>query len=187
MGLWRTSLTTEHKNALDNVVVSIFAYVENVFIIKGIYDHIGQEYKKQGIASPYLNFRDALFHYRKMYQAVNTGDNNDVLQQAACIDEHLNRGIRDFAIHLCINCYIPIIHNMMTGNFQSVTDVIFQRLRRIYHELKNIVADIRLGGSLLQRFGQKNVDWMERIIAAIQDFNNLLEKYPSLRTIYKNS
>jgi len=184
MGLWRTSLTTEHKNALDNATTSIFVYVENIFIIKEIYDHIGQEYKKQGIASPYLNFRDALFHYKVMYQAANAGDNNSVLQQATCINEHLNRGIRDFEIHLCINCYIPIIQNMMSSNFQSVTDVIFQRLRRIYHELKNIVADIRLGGSLLQ---QNNVDWIERIIIAIEDFNNLLGEFPSLRILYKNS
>ncbi|MDR2019219.1 MAG: hypothetical protein LBQ14_00460 [Treponema sp.] len=62
-------------------------------------DHIHKEF---GIASPYLNFRDALFHYKKMYDAALGGDNSGVVQQCACIEEHLNRGLKDFAVHLAL-------------------------------------------------------------------------------------
>jgi len=160
-------LTTEHQEALDKAANSIVIYVDNVFIIKGIYDNIYRE-DKEGIASPYLNFRDALFHYKIMHEGANSGDNTVVLQQIACIDEHLNRGIKDFAINLCSNCFVPIIHEMMSSNSQSVSDTVFQRLRHIYHELKNIVAEIRLGGQSLLRFDNNKVHWLSRIIDAIK-------------------
>jgi hypothetical protein len=60
--------------------VPLIVYVDNVFIIKAIYDKI--EYC-EGIASPYLNFRDALFHFKKMYDSANSGNNTVFLQQMA--------------------------------------------------------------------------------------------------------
>ena len=183
MELCGINLTTEHQEELDRAAYSLFVYVDKIFIIKGIYNSIDPKYKK-GIASPYLNFRDALFHYKKMYEGAISGDNTVVLQQSACIDEHLNRGIKDFAINLCTNCFVPVIHEMMLSQSKSVNDVVFQRLRHIYHELKNIVAEIRLGGQLLLHFDSKGVEWLPRIIIAIKAFNDLLGEYPQLRIFY---
>lgn len=176
-------MTTEHQEALDKVTSDIFIYVENIFIIKSIYNKIGNNFVC-GIASPYLNFRDALSHYRKMYKAACNGDNSIVLQQIASIEEHLNRGIRDFAINLCSNFFVRIIHKMMTDKAQFVTDEIFQHLRHIYHELKNIVTDIRLGGQRLMRF-ENNDNWLPGMIDVIQDFYAYISDKPSITQLYK--
>jgi hypothetical protein len=179
-------LTTEQQNALNKATNSIFIYVDNIFLIKGIYDQVRIR-DNCGIASPYLNFRDALFHYKKMYESAVKGDNADVIQQSACIEEHLNRGIRDFAIDLCSNRFVPVIHEMIKSKSKTVNGVVFQRLRRIYHELKNIVAEIRLGGQSLLRFDQEDVNWLPRIIAAITDFNDLLGEYTQLKIFYSEN
>jgi hypothetical protein len=168
---WGTSLTTEQQSNLDNAAKSLTVYVDNIFIIKAIYDEI--EYC-EGIASPYLNFRDALFHFKKMYDSANSGNNTGVLQQMASIEEHLNRGIKDFMINLCSNFYIPVIHNMMLSSARCVTDAVFLQLRHIYHELKNIVADIRLGGQALLHFDDDEVHWLDRTTTEIENFNRLL-------------
>jgi len=177
-------LTTEHQETLNKAASDILIYVDNIFIIQSIYNAIGNNYIL-GIASPYLNFRDALFHYRKMYEAAEKGDTAFVLQQTACIDEHLNRGIRDFAINLCSNYFIRIIHKMMADKALYVTNEIFQRLRHIYHELKNIVAEIRLGGQQLLRFDNNNVYWLQRMINAIEDFDSLIGENPLIYRLYE--
>jgi hypothetical protein len=184
MVLWGTSLTTEHQEALNEVSTTLFVYVDNIFLIKSIYDTIGDN-NISGIASPYLNFRDALFHYRKMYEAADKGENVTLIQQRACIDEHLNRGIRDFAINLCSNYFVPVINELMTNKANYITDIIFQRLRHAYHELKGIVAEIRLGGQQLIRFGNNDEKWLPKMIEAIQGFDNLLVENPLVKSLYE--
>jgi len=184
MELWGINLTTEHQNALDETAASIFVYVDNVFIIKEIYDSIDPT-KQMGIASPYLNFRDALFHYRKMYKAAEKGDNTEFIQQLANIEEHLNRGIKDFAIFLCFNFYAPLIRHMMQSKSRCINNDVFCGLRHIYHELKNIVAEIRLGGQNLLRFGNSKVSWLPSMIKIISDFKNLLNTNIQLNNLYQ--
>jgi hypothetical protein len=186
MELWGISLTTDQQEALDNTAESIFVYVDNVFIIKNIYDEIDSD-NQIGIASPYLNFRDALFHFKKMYEAARDGNNSMFLQQLACIEEHLNRGIRDFAINLCLNCYIPVINEMMKSRARCVNDDIFQRLRHIYHELKNIVVEIRFGGQKLLRFEDPEISWFESMISVISEFKDLLNENIQLNNLYETT
>jgi hypothetical protein len=109
-----------------------------------------------------------------------------VLQQKVCIDEHLNRGIKDFVINLCSNFYVPVIHKMMRSSARCITVPLFQQLRHIYHELKNIVADIRLGGQLLLHFDDNEVRWLIRTINAIEDFKHLLID-SQLNSLYSNT
>ncbi|MDR0320575.1 MAG: hypothetical protein LBI28_03660 [Treponema sp.] len=178
-------MTTEQQELLDKTASALFVYVDNIFLIKGVFDTIGHGL---GIASPYLNFRDALFHYNKMYDATKSNDYMTVLQQEACIDEHLNRGIKDFSINLCSNYFVPVIHSMMLNKARCITDDVFQSLRQIYHEFKNIVAEIRLGGQALLHFDSADVNWLPRIIDVVQEFNNLLGgKNTQLRALYINT
>jgi hypothetical protein len=179
---WGISLTTEQQSNLDSTAEALIVYVDNVFIIKAIYDEIKY---CEGIASPYLNFRDALFHFKKMYDSANLGNNTGVLQQMACIDEHLNRGIKDFVTNLCSNFYIPVIHKLMLSPARCITIAVFQQLRHIYHELKNIVADIRLGGQLLLHFNDSETHWLSRTITAVENFKLLLEN-PQVKNLYSN-
>jgi len=184
MELWGISLTTEQQKALNEAADSIFVYVDNVFIIKKIYDSIDPT-QQTGIASPYLNFRDALFHYKKMYEAAERGDNTEFIKQYANIEEHLHRGIKDFAVYLCFDCYVPLIRHMMQDRARCINDAVFCRLRHIYHELKNIVADIRLGGQRLLRFGDSEVSWLPNMRNIISDFVNLLKEDVQLNNLYQ--
>jgi hypothetical protein len=186
MELWGISLTTEQQNTLDETAASIFTRVRDVFMIKDIYDSLDPT-QQAGIASPYLNFRDALFHYKKMYDAATNGDNTVFIQQLANIEEHLHRGIKDFAVHLCFNCYVPVIRDMMESRSQCVNDAVFCRLRHIYHELKNIVADIRLGGQRLLRFGAGGSSWLPSMVNIIADFNNLLKGDVQLNNLFQST
>jgi hypothetical protein len=68
---------------------------------------------------------------------------------------------------------------------RCITVSVFRRLRHIYHELKNIVADIRLGGQLLLHFDDTEVNWLARTITTVENFNLLLA-YPQIKNLYSN-
>jgi ABC-type transporter lipoprotein component MlaA len=156
---------------LDKATEEIIASVKNIYIIKSICKHIKGLPK---IASPYLNLRDALFHYQKMY---TSQDDRTCIEQQASINEHLNRGIKDFAINLCSNYYIPIFHEMLDLGSDLW-------IRHIYHELKDLVLEIRLAGQALWRFDDHNVNWLERMITIINTINNSLKNNAILYGIY---
>ncbi|MDR2102758.1 MAG: hypothetical protein LBP42_01500 [Treponema sp.] len=164
---------------LDNTASEIIQYVKNVFIIKGIYDHISKG-GHLDIASPYLNIRDALFHYQRMYEAVISTDSayaavaeTIVIEQRSSINEHLNRGIKDFAIQICSNYYIPILHRMMDD---APIDTMKSWLCHIYHGLKNLVAEIRLAGQRIARFDDADSTWLQRLVKLIAAFRSSIDK-----------
>ncbi|MDR3237638.1 MAG: hypothetical protein LBT84_03960 [Spirochaetia bacterium] len=161
---------------LNKATDEIIDYVKTVFIIKDIYNNINKDLnKKLDIASPYLNFRDALFHYKKMYE---TDDDISFTDQLACLDEHLNRGIKDFVICLCSNFYIPVLHNMLN----NCSDNKKVKLRNVYHKQKNLITEIRLGGQTLQRFN--NQEWLARLTTITQEIHTLLNNDSTLKQLY---
>jgi hypothetical protein len=174
-------LYPNHEQKLNEIAEELFDYVDEVKIIKDLFDALPV---KMAIASPYLNFRDALFHYKKMYESALNNDDYNFTKQCACIEEHLNRGLKDFAIHLCNNHYIFIINNIILNKEKGGKKELFKKLRKIYHEIKNTIVDIRLTGQSLQHyFGDKNV-WLPKMVRAIRTFNNLMASYPILRRYY---
>lgn len=46
-------------------------------------------------ASPYVNFRDALSHYRKLIDSYCKNETHKVIRQSASIREHIFRGTKD--------------------------------------------------------------------------------------------
>jgi len=175
-------LSAERKQKLDEVAEELFDYVDNVKLIKDIFDNLPV---KQGIASPYLNFRDALFHYKKMYEAAFNNNDFSFVQQYACVEEHLNRGLKDFAIYLCNNYYSQIIHKMILfaeKNGKNKERV--KKLRKVYHSMKNLIVEIRLMGQTLQHFDDNKNLWLPKMVTSIGAFDNLLGKEPSLKRLY---
>ncbi|MDV6236619.1 hypothetical protein CH379_013395 [Leptospira ellisii] len=49
-------------------------------------------------ASPLINFRDALFHFRKLCQSIV--NSKEYYQNLGAVDEHLARGAKDILVHL---------------------------------------------------------------------------------------
>jgi len=176
-----TNLSAEQR--LDEIAEELFDYADEIKIIKDLFDALPV---KQSIASPYLNFRDALFHYKKMYNAIGDKDEFTIIaQQSTCIEEHLNRGLKDFAIHLCNNYYIRIIHKMITSqdDKRNNKDVI-KKLRNIYHGLKNLVVEIRHTGQTLQHFNNKKNTWLPKLVALIDSFNKVLNEHRFFKLSY---
>jgi hypothetical protein len=169
----------DRQAELDNTTSEIIEYEKGVFVIKGIYDYINTKSRHLDIASPYLNFRDALFHYKRMYEAAVDTDparaadiELTIIEQRSSINEHLNRGIKDFAIQLCSNYYIPIIHRMI----DALGDTMKIRLRRVYHGLKNLVVEIRLAGQRIARFDDADSEWLRRLVELVGAFHSLIAK-----------
>ena len=174
-------MTPDQKQTLDDIAIELFEYIDSVKAIKDFFDELPV---KKPIASPYLNFRDALFHYNKMYRAARDGDNFGFIRQGACIEEHLNRGLKDFVTHLCTNFYILILHKMIDSRAKFVDSDIRQNLRQVYHGLKNLVVEIRLDGQTLKHFDNHKNVWLPKFVDLIEEFDNILDKYPPLRPYY---
>jgi hypothetical protein len=179
-----TSLTKGHQQDLDEVSTALITYIDEVVIIR---DMTGSIHKKFGIASPYLNLRDAFFHYNKMYEAAESNNNFEFIQQYTCIQEHLNRGLKDFALYFCANFLTKILHELLITKASSVIDAaIQQRLREIYHKIKNIVVEIRLGGQTLQHFKTQETVWFSNFIHAAKDFYAFLDENPTIKSLCEN-
>jgi len=176
-------LTELQQQKLDSVTREILDYLNNVWVIKDLSDTI---HKNFGIASPYLNFRDALFHYKKMYEAALQNNDEGFVMQYACIEEHLNRGLKDFAIHLCSNFFTRILHLLIKNNKPFANLDTLPQIIHIYHSIKNIVLEIRLEGQTLSRFDGNQAAWLPRVCDAARALNDLLGKDHLLKRIYDN-
>jgi hypothetical protein len=177
-------LNAAHQQELDTIAEELFYYVNEIWIIKDILDTIDKDF---GIASPYLNFRDALFHYNKMYDAAQQNDTVTFIQQQACIQEHLNRGLKDFAVHLCANLLTKILYKMIATKARAVNTVTIPKLRHIYHNIKNTILDIRLEGQTLLHFNSNTNPWLAKMVGNIGAFTSLLAEYPALKQLHRNT
>ncbi|MDR2491616.1 MAG: hypothetical protein LBD20_09475 [Spirochaetaceae bacterium] len=139
-------------------------------------------HKEIGITSPYVNFRDALFHYRKMYTEYKNNREKQVVKQSACISEHLNRGIKDFIVYICSSCFMSGIDELPQIAVLTPDRVRF--LAEIRSRLCDIILEIRLSGLSLTHFDDtENKQWYSDFITTTTDFysflsdNNLLDIY----------
>jgi len=87
-------------------------------------------------ASPLVNFRDALSHYIKRYEAKT---DEEKLRQESSIDEHLFRGIKDICVHII---------NFMKNKISSILNDSENRTqehdyRKLLHKYKNLEIEIR--------------------------------------------
>ena len=181
----------EHQDVLDKVAEGIFNYV---FYLKIIEDFFKTEFSKFSkvlnvkvtALSPLINFREALFHYKPMYEAACNNDNDSFIMHHACIIDHLNRGLKDFLVDICFNYFVVILHKIIHTNTPVVKENKVD-LRNIYHDLKNIVAKIRIEGQGVHHINS-NLDigkWFKIIIIPIQKFRNLLAIHNSLMLLYE--
>ena len=168
------------EQALKASANEILIYVDNVYIIKDI---IKNMHKEIGITSPYVNFRDALFHYRKMYTEYKNKQAEQVIKQSACISEHLNRGIKDFIVYICSNCFMSGIDELPKKAVLTPDRAYF--LGEIRNRLCDIILEIRLSGLSLTHFDDtENKQWYIDFITITNDFYSFLSNN-NLLSIYK--
>lgn len=115
------------------------------------------------------NFRDSLFHFKKLYDADTY---EEALAQIESSDEHMNRLIKDSLVKYCL-----ILVESFTEIYSS--DVLDPKgkseLQHIIHLLKNYVLDIRSKSLNINRInGTDEVGRLKEYAPIIDQF---LQKY----------
>lgn len=148
---------------IDEVSIFIDEYAQIVPIILKWYEDINIQ--KQ--ASAAINFRDALNHFAKMYEAYNSKDEFEFVSQYSSIYEHLHRGIKDSVIYL-LSEIANRLHSML-NNTQFINHE--TAFRKYLHYYANTVMDVRCGSISIDRIVN------EDLLDSINDEYTLLKKY----------
>jgi len=84
------------------------------------------------------NFRDALSHYVKRYEATT---DEEKIRQEASIDEHLFRGIKDICVFIIIE-----MKRMVSEALDEAGDRVKEHdFRKLFHKYKKMEIEIRKG------------------------------------------
>lgn len=105
-----------------------------------LYAKIG---KKKIPVTCYTNFRDALFHFRKM---VNCSEEHEIMQQAFAVKEHLHRARTDAKTSVLF--YFTRVANLLMDKDGVDSDTKIQ-LRVLLHKMKNVIMISRMDGMMM--------------------------------------
>lgn len=130
---------------------------------------------KKGIpVTCYTNFRDALFHFRKM---ANCSEEHEIMQQAFAVQEHLHRARTDAKTSVLF--YYARVANILMdeGEVKSATKNL---LRKSLHKMKNVVMMSRIDGMMLSDIVINKYN-DEDVTSILEEFFDLVqEKYFAL-------
>lgn len=112
----------------------------------------------------YTNFRDALFHFRKM---VRSSEGTELEKQAFAIQEHCGRAQSDAATSVLSGCTI-IIKSMLKNPNYKINNR--NELDELYNRLKSIILTKRIGGMMIDEFGVTGI-----FACSMEDIMNDLE------------
>lgn len=118
----------------------------------------------------YTNFRDTLFHFRRM---ADTNEEGIVLNQAASIMEHANRAMRDAEAALCVRCVT--IFEVLKQRHQFEADALEQIDIQI-DILKDCIIKLRLGSMMLEG--------MELLYPSNEEFLDIMQEYFTCAATY---
>jgi hypothetical protein len=121
------------KNAQE-LAYEIEEFVQQSAYLEGICDSLNLDL----MASPLYNYRDALSHYVRFYEA---GSDEERIAQAACLEEHLFRGIKDSIIFIVYEMRSKV--SSALGVADTETRAIQSELRSLLHEYKDIELQLR--------------------------------------------
>jgi hypothetical protein len=119
------------------------------------------------MASPLYNFRDALSHYARFYEARN---DEERVVQAACLEEHLFRGIKDSIIFIVYEMRTKVSTALDAAVLETRT--IQSELRSLLHEYKDLELQLRKNSETgINRKLQSSIEILYSIIEKTQDFS----------------
>lgn len=124
------------QNIYTNEIIKSAEYLKEY----ELYVKVG---KKEIPVTCYTNFRDALFHFRKM---INCSEEHEIMQQAFAVQEHLHRARTDAKTSVLF--YFARVANFLMdeSEVEAVTKV---QLRKSLHKMKNVVMMSRIDGMML--------------------------------------
>lgn len=137
---------------------SIFLALSRISLISRLYASC-----KIRIAPPFsTNFRDALFHYKKLYEADTL---EEAISQKEAINEHLSRSIKDSLIQLTQVLLFSINSIYEDPNILSNKKLLIQEGM---HIIKQAVLKLRIDSMDIVRISNDNLAIMDDICEAIR-------------------
>lgn len=121
----------------------------------------------------YTNFRDALFHFRRM---VKSSEENEMAKQAFAIEEHSNRAKTDAIVGVLVSCS-DILQILQHVSF-SLDENSLCKLVAVKNVLDRHVMHLRLSGMMLDNAGLLRIsdEEFQTAIEAFLDFINEIGK-----------
>jgi hypothetical protein len=117
----------------NDLANEIDVYAQRCVDFYNLYEHLCTE---KSCGSTYLNFRDALTHYIRLYEAKNI---QEKINQTILIYEHLRRGLKDACVFTVIEMKERINKELKKEYFKNVKYI----LRCELHYYKNLEIEIR--------------------------------------------
>ena len=137
-----------YQNQLDDICdyssSCIFDTLEKISLLSNLYIKC-----RIKITPPFAtNFRDALFHYKKLYEADTV---EDAIEQKEAIDEHLSRALKD--------CILQLVHILVSAttilyNESDLDELTKKELQKIIHNLKQAILKLRINSMDIVRVSQ---------------------------------
>jgi hypothetical protein len=120
---------------------SIDEIAERIDSYASIYSILLEVCRSLGLAldsSPLYNFRDALAHYRVLYES---NDQSIKLAQETSLMEHLSRGLRDGCYFILLHLKLGVYHELKKIQRNSPTQA--SVFRKLLHRYKELELDLR--------------------------------------------
>ncbi|MDE7018775.1 MAG: hypothetical protein K2P65_14610 [Lachnospiraceae bacterium] len=125
---------------------------------------------KKGIpVTCYTNFRDSLFHFRKM---ANCSEEHEIMQQAFAVKEHAHRARTD-AMTSVLFYFSRVANSLM--NEESIDADTKMQLRILLHKMKNIIMISRMDGMMMPDVSNPKIA-REDITAVLEEFFDLVQE-----------
>ncbi len=124
----------------EKIINDIAEEIDNFVSFSSALELVAKEINLPYNASPLYNFRDALNHYRNMYE---NRDNLEIIKiENNSIQEHLFRGLKDIFIYINNNYKFKLQYHLdVVGPSYSFKKK--NKYRKLIHKLKNIELDVR--------------------------------------------
>ncbi len=167
MGNYLKMQITDKENLCQNIYT-------NEIIKSAVYLKEYEQYAKIGKkiipATCYTNFRDGLFHFRKLARCL---EEHEIMQQSFAVKEHLNRARTDAKISVLF--YFSGVASELLKD-DSISDRIKCKLRKALHEMKHIILTSRIDGMMMSGVSVRKVE-EDEVIIILQDFFDLVQEY----------
>lgn len=125
--------------------------------------------KKEIPVASYTNFRDALFHFRKL---VLSSEEHEILQQSFAVKEHLNRAKVDARTSVFL--YYSYVASQLLKD-GTIPCEVKSKLRIILHKMKRIVLVHRINGMMMSNSVVLQVD-EKTVDDILEDFFDLVQE-----------
>jgi hypothetical protein len=142
------------------------------FVQRSVYlEKVCESLKFNFMTSPFTNFRDALSHYVRFHEAKN---DEERITQAACLEEHLFRGIKDGIIFIVYKMRAKVSLALDAAAFEKKE--IQHELRSLLHGYKDLELQLRKNSET--GINRKLLSSVEILCSIIEKTQNFFKEHP---------